>query len=242
MTRTMRTVHKWVALVLALQFVAWMISGLALSLIDHHAASGEPHRRAAAKDARAWPSTRLSPVQVVAASPERVQRLESTWLGDRPVYKLASAERTWLVDAATGRLITIDKALARDLAMADYQGEASASAPELLTDAPREAIEHAAPLWRVRFADDVDTALYVSAVDGRILERRNAQSRWFDVFWMLHTMDYSGRGNFNHPLVIASAAGGLFAALTGVWLLIALIRRKPRSVAAGAGKQSAPAS
>ena len=234
MTRTMRTVHKWVALVLALQFVAWMVSGLALSLIDHHDANGEPHRRAVAKESRAWPAGLLSPIQAVAASPERVLRLESTWLGGRPAYKLIGDERTWLVDAATGRPVTIDAAMARALASADYQGEATASAPEHLAEAPREAIEHAAPLWRVRFADDVDTALYLSATDGRILERRNTTSRWFDVFWMLHTMDYSGRGDFNHPLVIASAAGGLFAALTGIWLLVAQLRRRPRGVAAGA--------
>jgi Na+-transporting NADH:ubiquinone oxidoreductase subunit F len=231
MTRTMRTVHKWVALVLALQFVAWMVSGLALSLIDYHAAAGEPHRRAAATDARAWPAHVLSPGQVVAASRERVQRLESTWLGERPAYKLVNDDRTRLVDAATGQPVVIDAALVRALAQADYQGDAVAAAPERLAEAPREAIEHDAPLWRVRFADDVDTALYLSAVDGRILERRNTQSRWFDVFWMLHTMDYSGRGDFNHPLVIASAAGGLFAALTGIWLLVALLRRKPRAFA-----------
>lgn len=234
MTRTMRTVHKWVALVLALQFVAWMISGLALSLIDHHAAGGETHRRPAGKDARAWPTGVQSPVQVLASADARVQRLETAWLADRPVYKLANDERIWLVDAASGQPVTIDAPMARTLATADYLGDAKAAGPEWLAEVPREAIEHEAPLWRVRFADDVDTTLYVSAIDGRILERRNAQSRWFDVFWMLHTMDYSGRGNFNHPLVIISAAGGLFAALTGVWLLVALLRRRPRQAAAGA--------
>jgi Na+-transporting NADH:ubiquinone oxidoreductase subunit F len=235
MTRTMRTLHKWVALVLALQFVAWMASGLALSLIDHHAANGEPHRRPAEAPTRPWPVGVQSPVQVVAASRERVQRIESAWLQDRPVYRLVGAERTWLLDAASGEPVTIDALVARALASADYVGDAPAAAPEWLEEAPREAIEHAAPLWRVRFTDDVDTTLYVSAVDGRILERRNAQSRWFELFWMLHTMDYSGRGNFNHPLVIVSAAGGLFAALTGVWLLVALLRRRrPRAADAAA--------
>jgi hypothetical protein len=231
MTRTMRTVHKWVALVLALQFVAWMISGLALSLIDHHAAGGETHRRPAEKDARAWPTGVQSPVQIVAAADARVLRLETAWLKDRPVYKLTNDERSWLVDAANGKSVTIDRPMAQALAAADYVGDAKATEPEWLTEVPREAIEHKAPLWRVRFADDVDTTLYVSAIDGRVLERRNVQSRWFDVFWMLHTMDYSGHGKFNHPLVIISAAGGLFAALTGVWLLVALLRRRPRQVA-----------
>jgi hypothetical protein len=171
---------------------------------------------------------------LVAASAVRVQRLETAWLVDRPIYKLVNDERAWLLDAASGQPLAIDAAMARALAAADYDGPATASAPEWLAEAPREAIEHAAPLWRVRFADEVDTTLYVAANDGRILERRNVQSRWFEVFWMLHTMDYSGRGNFNHPLVIVSAAGGLFAALTGAWLLVALLRRRPRRVAAGA--------
>lgn len=233
MTRTLRTLHKWVALVLAAQFVAWMASGLALSLIDHHAASGEPHRRAAEAPARPWPAGMRSPVQVVAASTGRVQRIETAWLVDRAVYKLVDDKRTWLLDAATGQPVTIDAAMARALAAADYFGPAPASAPERLAEAPREAIAHDAPLWRVRFADDVDTTLYVSATDGRILERRNVPSRWFEAFWMLHTMDYSGRGDFNHPLVVVSAAGGLFAALTGAWLLVALLRR-PRRTAPGA--------
>jgi hypothetical protein len=233
MTRTMRTVHKWVALVLALQFVAWMISGLALSLIDHHAAGGETHRRPAEANARRWPTGALSPALVVAASDARVLRLETAWLEDRPVYKLTDGERAWLVDATNGQPVTIDKPMARALAAADYLGDAKASEPEWLAEVPREVLEHEAPLWRVRFADDVDTTLYVSAIDGRILERRNEQSRLLDVFWMLHTMDYSGRGEFNHPLVVISAAGGLFAALTGAWLLVALLRRRPRPAAAG---------
>jgi Na+-transporting NADH:ubiquinone oxidoreductase subunit F len=229
MTRTFRTLHKWVALVLAAQFVAWMASGLALSLVDHDAASGAPHRRPAEAATRPWPKGLRSLAEVIAASPERVQQVESAWLQDRPVYRLRNDVRTWLVDATTGQPVAIDQSLARALATADYLGDAVASEPEWLDAAPREAIEHAAPLWRVRFADADATTLYVSAVDGRILERRNTQSRWFEFFWMLHTMDYSGRGNFNHPLVVLSAVGALFAALTGVWLLVAQVRVRSKA-------------
>ena len=226
MTRWMRLLHKWVALVLALQFVAWMVSGVALSLIDHHAASGEPHRATAKATPRPWPTGLRAPSRVVADAGEPVQRLESLWLADRPVYRLTSDTATWLVDARSGERRQVDAAMASAIAAADYSGEARASAPELLSEVPREAIDHAAPLWRVAFADDVDTTLYLSAVDGRILERRNTQSRWFDVFWMLHTMDYTGRGNFNHPLIVISAAASVWVALTGVWLIFVLLRRR----------------
>lgn len=226
MTRWMRLLHKWVALVLALQFVAWMVSGVALSLIDHHAASGEPKRAAANATPMPWPTGLRAPARVVADAGERVQRLEASWLADRPVYRLSNDSATWLVDAASGERRQVDAALAQVIAATDYSGTARPAAPELLAEAPREAIDHAAPLWRVAFADDVDTTLYLSAIDGRILERRNSHSRWFDVFWMLHTMDYTGRGNFNHPLIVISAAASVWVSLTGVWLIVVLLRRR----------------
>ncbi|HJU39942.1 MAG TPA: 2Fe-2S iron-sulfur cluster binding domain-containing protein, partial [Tahibacter sp.] len=83
---------------------------------------------------------------------------------------------------------------------------------------------HAAPIWRVDFADADATTLYVSGRDGAILERRNDAWRWFDVVWMLHIMDYTGRQDFNNPLVILFAAGGLWIALSGVWLLATSLR------------------
>jgi Na+-transporting NADH:ubiquinone oxidoreductase subunit F len=226
MTAWMRTLHKWVALVLALQFVAWMASGLALSLIDHDAAAGATHRAPAAAATRPWPSGLVAPAQLLREPGVAVQRVESHWLLDRPVYRLTNDAGTWLVDAASGERLVVDAGLAGAIARHDYAGTVAPGAPERLDTAPREAIDHAPPLWRVRFADDVDTTLYVSAVDGRILERRNRSSRWFEFFWMLHTMDYSGRGNFNHPLVVVSALAALWVALTGVWLLLAPLRRR----------------
>jgi Na+-transporting NADH:ubiquinone oxidoreductase subunit F len=236
MTPWMRKLHKWVALVLALQFLAWMVSGLALSLIDHHAASGGSHR-AEAGPPPAWPTAGLVPVsRILASSSVRVQRVETGWLVDRPVYRLATMDGIRLADAREGSDVRIDAPTVRALATADYVGDGHAGEAVRLDRAPREAIEHEAPLWQVRFDDADATTLYVSAVDGRILERRNRQSRWFDVFWMLHTMDYSGRGNFNHPLVVVSAAAGVWVALTGAWLAIVTIRRRRR-----AGMSPAPA-
>ena len=72
-----------------------------------------------------------------------------------------------------------------------------------------EARGHRGPVWRIDFAAGDDTTLYVSVSDGRILERRNRSWRLLDVFWMLYITDYAGRKNFNNPLVIGAAFGGL---------------------------------
>lgn len=83
---------------------------------------------------------------------------------------------------------------------------------------------HKEPVWRVDFDDADATTVYVSARSGKVLEHRNSTWRLFDFFWMLHIMDYAERTNFNNPLLVSSVIGGLWMALSGVWLLFASVR------------------
>ena len=41
MTRFMRKLHKWIGLLVGLQFLVWLLSGLGMSLLDAKAVSGE---------------------------------------------------------------------------------------------------------------------------------------------------------------------------------------------------------
>jgi len=117
----------------------------------------------------------------------------------------------------------VDATLATALATASYTGEGDPAPPQRLART-LEARDHEGPLWRVDFADSEDTTVYVSAQNGAVLEHRNRTWRLFDVFWMLHIMDYTGRKNFNNPLVVMMGIGGLWMALCGVWLLVASFR------------------
>ena len=44
MTPWMRKLHKWVGLLIALQFVLWLASGLVMSLLDHDSVQGHEHK------------------------------------------------------------------------------------------------------------------------------------------------------------------------------------------------------
>ncbi|KRA74528.1 hypothetical protein ASD78_13780 [Lysobacter sp. Root667] len=224
MTPWMRKLHKWVGLIVALQFVLWTASGLVMSVLDHETVQGHQHRAHAAKSVRAWPEGTLAPAQLLAQAGKPVQSVDAAWLQERPVYRLSHKSAVWLVDARDGRPLTIDAALAGALAAADYVGDGRPGAPQWMQRATLEARGHAGPIWRVDFDDGDGTTLYLSAQDGSILERRNDSWRLFDIFWMLHIMDYTGRQDFNNPLVIMAAAGGLWIALSGVWLLVASFR------------------
>ena len=80
MTPWMRRLHKWVGLVIALQFVLWMGSGLVMSLLPHDRVQGHEHRAEHAHAPAAWPATALPPGQVLAGAGQPVRSLEASWL------------------------------------------------------------------------------------------------------------------------------------------------------------------
>lgn len=219
MTPWMRTLHKWVGLIVGLQFVVWLGSGLMMSLLDPDKIEGSAQQAAAVANP-AWPATAVSPSVALAAAKGEAATLDSGWLLQQPVYRLQSPEGTEVIDARDGKRISIDAAIAARVAQAAYAGDGVAAAPRYL-EKTLETRANPDPVWRVDFNDAQDTSIYVSAHSGQVMEHRNATWRLFDIFWMLHIMDYSSRVNFNNPLVVGMGIGGLWLALTGVWLLIA---------------------
>ena len=222
MTPWMRTLHKWVGLLVGLQFVVWLGSGLMMSLLDPARIEGTA-QRAPDTEAPAWPSGTVSPAAALRVATHPAATLDSGWLLDRPVYRLQSPQGTEVVDARDGRRIAIDATLALRVAQAAYRGDGMPSSPRYLAKS-LETRANPDPVWRVDFSDAQDTTIYVSAHSGQVMEHRNATWRLFDIFWMLHIMDYGERVNFNNPLVVGMGIGGLWLALTGFWLLVASFR------------------
>ena len=224
MTPWMRKLHKWAGLLIGLQFVIWLASGLVMSLLEHDRVEGHAHRAQEHHVMSTWPKDALSPSGILAGANRPVQDIASYWLLHEPAYRLQDGDAAWLVHARTGKPIRIADDMVAAIAREDYVGDGAQSSPVLLTEPTLEARGHAGPIWRVDFDDGDGTTLYVSGQDGRVLERRNDSWRLFDIVWMLHIMDYTGRQDFNNPLVITLAAGGLWIAMTGLWLLIASFR------------------
>ena len=222
MTPWMRKIHKWIGLLIGIQFVLWLSSGLIMSLLDHDQVQGHGYRAHATK-AQPWPKNALPASAVLGKGESTIQRVSSGWLLERPVYQAFNGEKTRLADALSGMTIDIDAPLASRLAQASYNGPGKAQAP-LLLEHTMEVRDHQGRLWRVDFKDEQETTVYLSAQTGEVLEHRNRTWRLFDMVWMLHIMDYTGRKNFNNPLVITAGIGGLWLALTGIWLLITSFR------------------
>ncbi|NNM77789.1 hypothetical protein HJG53_12810 [Sphingomonas sp. ID1715] len=215
-----RRIHKWVGLILGLQFVLWTLSGSMMALLDMEAVGG--HAMPAAQNFPLSGETEWVPPAVVARR-DAVAGLTLRNLAGRPVYELSTTNGVRLVDAGTGAPVAVDARIARAVAAA--ANHSSVRAVAFLAEPNLEAREHAGAMWRVDFADAANSSAYVSAETGRFLVMRGDSWRTWDFFWMLHNMDYLNRTSFNHPLIIFVAFGVLWLSGTGFYLLFKSFRR-----------------
>jgi uncharacterized iron-regulated membrane protein len=213
----LRRVHKWIGLIIGLQFVLWAISGTAMALLAmDDVAGGEMAERAAAPvpaGGDAWRRAQLT----LGSQP--VENLSLRALGPRNVLEVKTANGMKLFDAADGAPVVIDRDAAAAIAGAAHPARAPLTRVTPLREIGLAVREHQLPIWQVDFRDDANSSYYVSGTTGAILERRNDTWRWWDFFWMLHNMDYSERTSFNHPLIITVGFAMAWLAATGFWLL-----------------------
>jgi hypothetical protein len=226
--RRIRQLHRWLGLLIAAQVVCWIAGGLIMSALQLDAVRGE-HVRAPAPPVALDPQAAHVPLADVLREPRFAGATAATlasWQG-RLVYRLELADGPRLVDAVSGgQLSPIDEAAARAVATADYAGPGAIVAVEWVDTTGLEYRGRELPLWRVRFDDPRDTTLYVSPATGTVVARRNDLWRVFDFVWMLHIMDYEEREDFNHPLLVATAATALLFTLTGLVMLVFSFRRR----------------
>ena len=227
----LRRLHRTVAIVVALQLVLWALGGTVFAWLDRDGVAGASLTHAAARPtlAESGPIALAEPRDWLAAhAPRGLRDVRLEPLLDRWVYRVESADGVVLLDARDGARIRVDAATARALALARYAGRGRIAAVERRDGPTLETRSHGAA-WAVRFDDDAGTTLWLSADDGRLLETRTDAWRLFDTFWMLHTMDYAGRDDFNHPLVILAGSAALWVALTGLLLAVRTARRGRRA-------------
>ncbi len=241
LTARTRRVHRFLGAVVGLQILLWTASGIYFAWTDIDEIHGD-HLRAPAT-AIDFGGDWVSPASIGFAEAGVVRPLAVTRVGvidlaGAPHYQVrfearAGKMRVVLADARTGAIrgpIGRDEAVA--MARASFAPDADLLDVEWLTSADvgahHEYRGRPLPAWRVRFAHDSRTHVYVSADEGTIVTHRNRGWRIFDALWMLHTMDYAGRDDFNNPVlrVVSLLAIGVTASGYLMWFRTRPRRRK----------------
>jgi len=212
-------IHRWLALIMAIQILFWFVSGLFFAIFPIERVRSE-HMIAEAP-ARPVPfATAADGLLRLGSAGVAGERIEIRSLLDRPVALVSPRQgRPALYDLASGRRLSpLPAGAALRIAEADHAGDAGVVRVERVTE---NSTEYRGPLpaWRVDFAGSANRSLYVAADTGSVTARRSTLWRTFDFLWSLHIMDFKNHEDFNTPLLIVATALGLVVIVTGIVML-----------------------
>lgn len=223
----MRKLHKWISLLVGLQVLLWLTSGLVIALLDPAKVSGaqwRAHTEAAPRSIP--PGPLLEPSELPASDLQDALGISLLEHNARAVYRISYTDTEVLLDASDGTRLSVGETKAVALAQEDFSGAGKPLSVSAGVAPDRETRDHHAAYWRVDFSDAAHTSIYISAASGGVLERRNDYWRVHDFFWMLHIMDYTQREDFNNPLIIGVALVAAWLGISGAVLLVVSLRRR----------------
>jgi uncharacterized iron-regulated membrane protein len=225
-----RSLHKWIGLIVGLQVLIWLATGLYMVVLDLDFIHGDPLVRNM-KQAVIVPDRSRVSVAVL-----RAQYPDATEIGLRPVmgtsfFTVTTAQNRYLIDPQSAQVISpLDEEFARKIAVFHFNGDASIREVSLIvSDPPREIGPRRLPLWRVDFNDRFSTSFYIDPYNGALVTRRHQYWRVFDFFFMLHIMDYDERSDAHNLLLQIAQFTGVAFAITGLWLLFYSFRKRRKA-------------
>jgi len=239
--RKVRKTHRWLGVLLGIQFLFWTVGGLYFSWSDMDEIHGD-HNKA-----------HIHPLSadIDLASPQAViekikQKDTIHFLFDirlvqvlgKPVYQVVyskehdRAQKVQLADAQTGNLRPpLSKKEAVEIAEKHFEGSAKIQSVEYLTttDGHHEYREQPLPAYAVTFVHPSNTTVYVASEWGTVQKFRNDKWRVFDFLWMMHTMDYQSRDNLSNWLLRLFSIFGLLTIASGFTLFVVSRKKEPKS-------------
>jgi ferredoxin len=218
--------HKWLGLLVGLQVILWLSSGLVISLLDPAKVNGRYW--SVPPPGHSVPLSReglLEPHELPQEALQGIRRLRLTMIDDQPIYRIHGENGETRLDAKEGSVLAFDKEYAQKRAESDFRGNGGVKSVTKGIAPDLETRGHSGPYWRVDFSNTANTSIYVSGQTGEILERRNTYWRIRDFFWMLHTMDYATRDDFNNRLIITVILIAVWIGVSGFILLFKSFNR-----------------
>lgn len=221
-------VHKWLALLVGVQIVFWVVSGLFFTLIPIQQIRSENLIRPA--QAQTIDTATLASLASLRGDQNALPT--KLTIERRPIGQVVVAEfddqSPILFDANTlQRLSPLNAEQASAVARAHVT---LVTEPTDVTLVAEESAEYrgALPAWRVQFPDG-GLSVYVAQNTGAVTARRSDLWRIYDTLWALHIMDWQNHEDFNHPLIIIVTVITLLSVIAGIVLIPYRIRFRSRS-------------
>ena len=243
-----RKTHRWLGVILGIQFMLWTIGGLYFSWSNIDEIHGDFQK----KEVPLLSSniSMVSPTMILDTI-KKIHRIDSIVsiqlieiLGKphyqvrciSTIHNMAShkdhmSTMNHLASAETGLLRgPLNKDEAVGIAKMRFNGNPGVKSVEYITSINNhhEYRESPLPAYAITFEDPTNTTVYVASELGTVQKFRNSKWRVFDFLWMLHTMDYQARDNFGNILLRSFSIFGLVTVLSGFALFFVSSKWKKR--------------
>ena len=221
-------VHKWLALLVGVQIVFWVVSGLFFTLIPIQQIRSENLVRPA--QAQTIDTATLASLASLRGDQNALPT--KLTIERRPIGQVVVAEfgnqSPILFDANTlQRLSPFNAEQASAVARAHVTLVTEPTDVTLVTEESAE-YRGALPAWRVQFPDG-GLSVYVAQNTGAVTARRSDLWRIYDTLWALHIMDWQNHEDFNPPLIIIVTVITLLSVIAGIVLIPYRIRFRSRA-------------
>ena len=238
----LRRTHRFLGILIGIQFLAWTAGGLYFSWSDMDEVHGD--YELSHDENLNINKAIISPYAFIDSMnhfrPEdKMIDLKLIKVLEAPYWQITyqsdnveeHIHETYLYDAVSGGLHEpITESEAKEIARRRYLGPGEIESVEYLTTIGKhhEYREQPLPAYAISFKDDRRTTMYVSSATGTITKVRNRPWRQFDLLWMMHTMDYVSRDNITNWLLRIFSIFGITTVISGVVLFFVSLR-KPRA-------------
>jgi hypothetical protein len=231
----LRKTHRYFGLFIGIQFFLWSIGGLYFSWSDIDEIHGDNLiENKSSEDNSSIPLNKIPIVtpQIAIDSLNQMGEIDSLMsvklvgvLGDL-YYQIQYfshnqdyiIEKTRLASAETGILRgSVTEKEAISIAQSHFYKKLAVKETEYVESigSHHEYRESPLPVWAVTFDHTSSPTVYISAELGTFQKIRHNRWRIFDVLWMLHTMDYQGRDDFNNLILRVVSVLGLLTVVSG---------------------------
>lgn len=241
-----RKTHRWLGVLLGIQFLLWTIGGLYFSWSNMDEIHGDFQKKNAPllspdmslvsptivleNIKKTHPIDSVVSVQLIeiVGNPFYQVRCTNT-IHKGPQHQANMHSMNHLANAVTGELrgpLTQDEAIA--VAKMRFNGEPTLKSVEYITttNGHHEYRENPLPAYAITFKHESNATVYVASELGTVQKFRNSKWRIFDFLWMMHTMDYEGRDHFGNWLLRLFSLFGLVTIASGFLLFFISSKRK----------------
>jgi uncharacterized iron-regulated membrane protein len=239
--RSIRKYHRYLGLIIGIQFLFWTLGGLYFSWTNIEEIRGNTLKKEASFFSNDFQIAKLSPhldsLKQLGVM-DSIKSIKLTKLLNHQAIlityftsaKEIPKENRLLIDLSTNKAIPeISAELANKIAQKSMKNPVEIVSTQRLSkndiNSRHEFRSGVLPAYLVHMNTKNNLHIYIDAKSGEVLKYRTQKWRIFDFLWMTHTMDYASRDNLNNWLLRAFSILGLLTILSGFTLYFNTSRR-----------------